>query len=71
MNLAILAMAQHELQHPEEARTAIEEAAELIDRLRAGDENHHDVLIAQILYREAEALMKEKEQPKESDSEEK
>ena len=35
------------------------------------DRNHHDLLIAEILFHEAEALMKEKEQPKESDSEEK
>ena len=71
MNLAILAMAQHELQHPDEASMAIEEAELLLKRLQAGGRDHHDVLIAEILFREAEALMNGKEQPKESDSEEK
>jgi WD40 repeat protein/Flp pilus assembly protein TadD len=69
LNLAILAMAQHELQHPNEAHDAVEEAAQVIERLRTGDRNHHDLLIAEILLQEAEALLKE--QTKESDSKEK
>ncbi len=71
INLAVLALAQHQLQHPDEARQALDEAAEVIQRLQAIDKNNSDLLIAEILFREAEALMKEKEQPKESDSKEK
>ena len=73
MNLAVLTMAQHQLGKAGEAKTALEEAAQLITRLK-GDparKGDHDLLIAEILFHEAEALMKEKEQPKESDSEEK
>jgi tetratricopeptide (TPR) repeat protein len=60
--LAVLAMAQHQLKHPEEARRALDEAAQLATRLEA-DPNHktqHDVLIAQILLREAQALINAK-----------
>jgi len=67
MNLTILAMAQHELQHPDEARIAVEEATQLIERLRAGDRNHHDLLIAEILFREAEALIDGTTKPKPAD----
>lgn len=69
LNLAVLASAQHQLKHPDEARQALDEAAEVIQRLQAIDKNHHDLLIAEILFREAEALTNKKEQPKESDSE--
>ncbi len=71
LNLAVLALAQHQLQHPDEARKALDEASQVIQRLQAIDKNHHDLLIAEILSQGAEASMKEKEQPKESDSEEK
>lgn len=71
LNLAVLAMAQHQLKHPDEARQTLNEAAEVIQRLQAIDRNDHDLLIAEILFREAEALMNGKEQPAKSDSEEK
>jgi len=67
MNLTILAMAQQELRHPDEARRAVDEAAQLIERLRAGDRNHHDLLIAEILFREAEALIDGTTKPKPAD----
>lgn len=57
LNLSVLAMAQSELKHADEARIALDEAAQLITRLQAGDRNHHDVLIAEILFREAESLL--------------
>jgi tetratricopeptide (TPR) repeat protein len=73
LNLAVLAMAQHQLGKAGEAKTALEEASQLITRLKGdpGRKGDHDLLIAEILFHEAEALMKEKEQPQESDSEEK
>jgi tetratricopeptide (TPR) repeat protein len=59
LNLAVLAMAQHRLQHPEDARRALEEAVQLTDRLRsdANNKGSHDLLIAQILLHEAQALI--------------
>jgi tetratricopeptide (TPR) repeat protein len=58
-NLALLALSHHQLQHQSEARQALDEASQLITRLRknASDNGDHDVLIAEILYREAEAKM--------------
>ena len=66
LNLAVRAMAQHQLQHPDEARTALDEASQLITRLQADDKNNrdHDLLIARILFREAEALINGKTEPK-------
>jgi tetratricopeptide (TPR) repeat protein len=57
INLAVLAMAQHDLKHPEEARTALNEGQQLLTKLKAGDRYNHDTLIAEILLREAEALI--------------
>ena len=73
MNLALVAMAQHQLGKAGEAKTALVEASQLITRLKGdpGRKGDHDLLIAEILFHEAEALMNGKEQPKESDSEEK
>lgn len=61
LNLAVLAMAQHQLQHPDEARRALDEASQLITRLREDPrkKGEHDVLIAQIMLAEAEAVLKE------------
>ena len=59
MNLAVLAMAQHHLRHPDLARLALDDALQVTGRLPA-DANrpgHIDTLIAQILLREAEALI--------------
>jgi hypothetical protein len=64
-------MAQHDLKQPEKERTALNEARKLLTKLQANDRFDHDTLIAEILLREAETKMNEKEQPKESDSEEK
>jgi hypothetical protein len=64
-------MAQHDLKHLEEAQTALNEGKQLLTKLQTNDRYLYDTLIAEILLREAEAKMNEKEQPKESDSEEK
>ena len=71
LSLAVLAMAQHDLKHPEKARTALNEARQLLTKLQANNRHNHDTLIAEILLHEAEAKMNGKEQPKESGSEEK
>ncbi|MEI6538259.1 MAG: hypothetical protein WCO86_01850, partial [Planctomycetota bacterium] len=71
LNLAVLALAQHQLKHPDEARQALDEAAEVIQRLQAIDRNDHDLLYAEILYREANALINGKEAPQESRGKEK
>ena len=56
MNHAVLAMAQHERKHPDAAGIALEEASKLITGLRQvpGNKLHPDLLIAEILFREAE-----------------
>ena len=66
-------MAQHQLGKAGEAKTALEDASQLITRLKEDPvwKGDHDLLIAEILFHKAEALMNGKEQPKESDSEEK
>jgi hypothetical protein len=66
MNLAVLAMAQHRLQHPDEARRALEQGSQLRDRLQGEASNKGDpnLLIAQILLREAETLIHGKPKPK-------
>ena len=69
MNLAVLAMAQHQLGKAGkagEAKTALEEASQLITRIK-GDparKGDHDLLIAEILFHEAEALINSKTEPK-------
>jgi tetratricopeptide (TPR) repeat protein len=59
MNLAVLALAEHQLKHADAARRALAEAVELTDRLESdpAKKGHHDLLIAQILVREAQAVM--------------
>ena len=66
LNLAVLAMAQHQLQHPDEARRALVEAAQLTDRLQsdASSKGDFDLLIAQILLREAQTLINGQPKPK-------
>jgi len=66
MNLAVPAMAQHQLHHPDLARRALREASQVTGRLPA-DANHpghHKALIAKILLREAEDLINGKPKPK-------
>jgi hypothetical protein len=62
MNLAILAMARHQLHDSDAARSALDEAAQLLGRLEGNPHNqgHHDILIAKILYLEAQALIEAK-----------
>ncbi len=64
-NLAVLAMARHQQKLPEEARQALDEASQVINRLKAYENNKadHDLLIAQILFREADALINGKPKP--------
>lgn len=64
-NLALVAAARHQLQHPDEARKALEEALLVITRLKEdpGVRIDHDLLIAEILFREAETLIKGKARP--------
>ena len=64
-NLAVLAMAQHQLGKADEAKTALEVASQLISRLEEdpNQKGGHDLLIAQILQREAEALINGKTAP--------
>jgi hypothetical protein len=64
-NLAVLAMAHHQLQHSAEAQRALDEAAQFLPRLQAdeGLKGQHDLLIAQILFREAEALISGQKKP--------
>jgi tetratricopeptide (TPR) repeat protein len=66
LNLAVLAMAQHQLRHLDEARRALKEAEQVTGRLQGEASNKGDsnLLIAQILLREAEALIHGKPKPK-------
>jgi tetratricopeptide (TPR) repeat protein len=59
LNLAVLAMARHQLGNRDEAQTALDELSELVSRLQAGDPLHrvHDVLIARIMLHEAESQL--------------
>jgi serine/threonine protein kinase/Flp pilus assembly protein TadD len=59
MNLAVLAMAQHQLQQTAEARAAFDDASQLIDRIKADPNKRgdHDLLIAEVLFREAAELL--------------
>jgi hypothetical protein len=70
MNLAVLAMAKHQLQQPADAQQALNEAAELIDRLQRSKENvgNFDLQIARILYSEADALIHGNQQPETGES---
>lgn len=56
MNLAVLALAQHELGHTDEARTTLAEIAQLMPRFKEDPKlnDYHDLLIAEILFREAD-----------------
>ena len=57
--------AGRDLAGPQEARRAIEDASQFINRLQAEANNkgHHELLITQILFREAEALITGKPEP--------
>jgi tetratricopeptide (TPR) repeat protein len=57
LNLAVLAMAQHQLGDRDLAKTTLEELSQLVLRLQASDPSNenHDNLFARILLREAEA----------------
>lgn len=59
MILAVLAMAQHQLQHSQEARAALDETSKLLTNLDKdpGNKANHDFLIAKMLFREAEQLI--------------
>jgi WD40 repeat protein/tetratricopeptide (TPR) repeat protein len=65
MNLAVLAMADHRLSRPAEARTALDELSQLVARRQASDKSNrdHDLLIAEIMLREADALITDKVAP--------
>jgi serine/threonine protein kinase/WD40 repeat protein/tetratricopeptide (TPR) repeat protein len=56
LNLAVRALAQHQLRHPDEARKALDESSRVIKELQSSPK-HHDVLVAEILYREAETMI--------------
>jgi tetratricopeptide (TPR) repeat protein len=64
LNLSVLAMAQHQLQHADEARRALAEAVQLTDRLRSQHKGDFNLLITQILLREAQVLLNGKAKPK-------
>jgi hypothetical protein len=53
-------MAQHELNHPDEAQTTVAEVSQLITRFNDDPSNkgHHDLLIAENLFHEAEAKIR-------------
>ncbi len=59
VNLTVLAMAQHQLQHADLAHSALAEATNVTGRLptAANLPSHHDTLIARILLREAQTLI--------------
>jgi len=57
MNMAVLAMAQHDLTRSDEARASLEEASQVITELQTANRNNHDLLIAEILFREAQMLI--------------
>jgi hypothetical protein len=60
MNQATLAMAHHELKNLDAPRSALAESSQIISRCRDGPAStlHRDLMIAQILFREAEAKTK-------------
>jgi hypothetical protein len=55
INLAVLALAHHRLQHPAEAAAALEAASQLVASMKedVGKRGHPDLLTAEILVREA------------------
>jgi len=61
LNLSILAMAHDDLGHSEAASDALQEASQLVVNLQtaSGSRQHPDLLIAQILLREAEAKLQQ------------
>jgi hypothetical protein len=65
MNVVVRAVAQHQLGQTDKARTAFEEATQLITRLNEdpGQKGDHNLLIAEILFHEAEALINGKPEP--------
>lgn len=65
MNQAILAMAQHELKHSDAAGRALDGASQLIAGLRElpGSRMHPDLMIAEILFREAEVRIQGSDSP--------
>jgi len=66
MNLALVAMAEHQLQHPDRARRVLDEASQLVARRESNPINNDspNLMIAQILLREAQALVNGKPRPK-------
>ena len=59
LNLALLALAEHQLKHTEKSRLAFEDLSKLIAQGKADTQNvDHDFLIAEILFNEAEAKIK-------------
>lgn len=54
-NLSVLALAQHERKQFNEAQITLAEASKIINRLKTdpSQKGHHDLLIAEILFREA------------------
>ena len=61
LNLAIRALAQQQLGQQVAARSAFDEASRLVNMV-AGNKGHQDLLIAQILLREAEAKINRQSQ---------
>lgn len=59
MNVSLVTAALRQLDHPDEARSALDEAKQLIIRLQADEtkDEHHDLRFAEILFREAEAKL--------------
>lgn len=56
MNQAILAMAHHELEHSDEAKAAQEKASKRTTTFKkAGKQGAHGLMMAEILFHEAEA----------------
>ena len=62
---SVLALAQQQIGHSDDAQAALAEASQLIARLKEapGQRIHHDLLIAEILYRKAECKINGKKEP--------
>lgn len=69
-NLAVRSLAQHQLGQQEEARSDLDQASQLVNRLQrfANNQGHQDLLIAQILLREAETKINGQAKPKPADA---
>ena len=65
MNLVVHAMAEHQLQHQDEAQKVFDEASQLMTRLNEDPslKDHRDLLFAEILFREAEATINSQPEP--------